>query len=261
MIAFRQHGNPSSTPCDDVDLSEKTFFTWKQNDCINYMRKTANIDTEICLPHEVLIGFLSELYANVFEKYFIGTVQAFDKATEGYGYFGKIFAFAILMMSFISFGQIILGTTVSSFFKHGFSGIFSSKRRTSETPSASPSRRNTTLKTSINDENLTIFLAKTLEESQALTRLALENQSRSQNKQMTENRIEDVRDEVTDGAAGTDDTEEFEHIVLEDDIEKKIDSPSDEKPLVAELTEDTSEILKVNDSDTKEERDKSVQKT
>lgn len=240
IIAFKQRG-ASQNPCDDVDLSESTNIltwtkTWKQNECIEYMRKTANIETDYCLPDEVLIEFLSNLYAKVFEKYFVSTTQAFNKATEGFGLFGKMFAFGILMMFLIIFGKIFIGTTISSIFRYGFTGILSRNRRDSDTE---PRRRTKSLR----EEELALRLTRTLEESQQITRLVL-TQNINRLSHAVPNRIEDVRDEVTtDGTTTVDEVEEFEHIHLEEE-EEKLEEVKDESSVIGTLkpTENVTQI-------------------
>uniref|UniRef100_A0A336LV96 CSON005534 protein n=1 Tax=Culicoides sonorensis TaxID=179676 RepID=A0A336LV96_CULSO len=214
IIAFKKLADPNTNPCTDVDLSETSYFSYKQTDCINYMRSQSNIEIDICLPHVVLIEFLSHLYENLFEKYFISTTQAFTKATADFGYIGQIFAFGIFMVMFMVFGKIVLGTAISSIFQYGFGGILSGRRNSS----------NSTQKMNMTslDKDLANLMAKTLEQNHEITKIVLEKHlsgTKVKTQEFLENRIEDVKD-----GAFVEEQEEFEHVELkvEEESESKI---------------------------------------
>lgn len=238
LVDFLKRKDPSKTPCDGVDLSDDsiyTYFSSKQKTCIDYMHKTSKTDTGMCRPHEVLIGYFGELYALVFKSLAVSSVEMFVSVKEEIGWLGTIGVLGMFMIGFWIFVFLILGYTVPAIFKHGFRESLRGRRQSIETLPSSKSRNDT--QNSINNDEVTKYLAKSL-------LVALENQSQRK-KRTTDNRIEDVRDEETDGVTN-DDTEEFVLLESERGTEALTDLPSDEttRPVIEQLTESTKEPIR-----------------
>ncbi|XP_063707381.1 uncharacterized protein LOC134836108 [Culicoides brevitarsis] len=251
IIRFKKIKDPSKTPCEGVDLSEDTWFeylvTWfgfsgKQGDCIKYIRETAKLDLDVCLPDEVLIQYFCETLSNIVLRLFGSIIDRFHETTKNYSIPGRIFAFAIFLSMMIICAYFFFGMTIPNILIHGLREIFSGRRRNSDANERHSIKNQE--KSSSKEDHLKELIKVTkllAEQNQIQTRNALEGRYRKplRRKRITENRIEDLTDEEeTDGPKELKEKNEEEEISVS---ESNFEDTSDN---VEELKAETTIIKK-----------------
>lgn len=127
IVAFKKLES-SGDPCSKVEPSNlswfaKLFTTSSENACIEHLRQMGNVELGYCEPMEVAVNYMTKIHFLIVEKIIKSSLSTFKTATESSSFVEQIIIGIIIVCLMVAFGKVVIGSMISSMFKHGFSNI------------------------------------------------------------------------------------------------------------------------------------------